>query len=70
MWVGEQTFPLQSLWNPATHASLKLSKTWEVDIPNHKVVIEKVRPLLLAGLRPHAYKIFVDDQIVAEKSGY
>ena len=70
MSVAGQTFKLQSPWNPATHASLKLTRIWEAAVPNHKVVVEKVRPLLFAGFRPHSYRIFVDDQLVAEKTGY
>ena len=70
MTVADQTFKLQSPWNPATHLSLRLTRVWEVDVPNHKIVIEKVRPLLFAGFRPNAYKILVDGQLVVEGSGY
>ena len=70
MTVAGQTFKLQSPWNPATHLSLRLTRIWEVDIPDHKVVVEKVRPLLFAGFRLNAYSIFVDGQLVAEESGY
>jgi hypothetical protein len=68
--VDGQHFKLQSPWNPATHFSLRLSKSWEVDIPDHKVVIEMVRPLFFPAFRPNAYRILVDDEVVAEKRGY
>jgi hypothetical protein len=68
--LAEQTFKLQSPWDPATHFEFKLTRTWEVDIASHKVVIEKVRPLLFPGFRPNSYKIFVDHQLVAEGIGY
>ena len=67
--LAGQTFSLQDPWNPATHFSLQLTRTWKVDVPNHRVLIEKKRPLLFAGLRANTYRIRVDDRIVAEKSG-
>jgi hypothetical protein len=35
-----------------------------------QVVLERQRPLLFAGLRPHAYRLFVDGTLVHEPSGY
>ena len=70
MTVADQTFKLQSPWNPATHLSLRITQVWEVDVPNHKVVVEKVRPLLFPAFRPSGYKIVVDGQTVTEESGF
>jgi hypothetical protein len=36
----------------------------------HTVRFEKQRPLLLAGLRPHIYRIFVDGKLVHEQQGF
>jgi hypothetical protein len=41
-----------------------------VEVQNHKVVVEKVKPLFFAGFRPNAFKVLVDDQLVAEERGY
>jgi hypothetical protein len=35
----------------------------------HVVHIEKQRPQILAALRPHTYRVFVDDQLVQEHVG-
>jgi hypothetical protein len=69
MNLADQIFNLQSPWNPATHLEFSLTRIWRVDLPDHKVVIEKVRPLFFPAFRPNAYKIFVDDLLVAEASG-
>lgn len=63
-------YPLNSLLNPATHFSASLVRVWALDIEGHAVRVEKTRPLLLAGFRPNAYRIFVDDQMAAQASGY
>jgi hypothetical protein len=67
--LAGQTFPLQNPWNPATHFSLQRTRMWRVDVPNHRVLIEKVRPLLFAGFRASVYRIWVNDRIVADKTG-
>jgi hypothetical protein len=35
----------------------------------HKVAIEKQRALLLAGLRPQKYRVFVDGQLIQSSEG-
>ncbi|HVE57211.1 MAG TPA: hypothetical protein VNB22_10315 [Pyrinomonadaceae bacterium] len=45
--------------------------TFEVGIyEKHRVRIERERPKLLAGLRPHIYRVFVDDELTEEHYGY
>jgi hypothetical protein len=68
--AGEQTIPLQSPWDPTTHFSFRLRRTWHVDLGTHHVAIEKKRPQILAGFRPHSYTVRVDGQTIAEMSGY
>ena len=63
------TISLQSPLNPLTHISFSLKKAWSVNVEGSNVVIEKVRPLLLAGFRPSKYKIFVNGEVQAEAEG-
>ena len=65
-----QTIVLQSPWNPATHFSLSLQRRWQTSFNGHDVVVEKDRPLLLAGFRAQTYRVFVDGKLVADQSGY
>ncbi len=51
----------------------RLVRSWELDVGStekHRVRIEKIRPKLLAGLRPSLFKVFVDGKLVDEQSGY
>lgn len=64
------TTVLQSPWNLGTHYSLTTLKRWDCSVNGHEVVIEKQRPWLLAGLRPHTYRIFVDGKLVMERGGF
>jgi hypothetical protein len=53
--------------------SLSLVTTYEFAIgreERHAVKIEKSRKLLLAGLRPHEYRAFVDGALVKTCRGY
>jgi len=53
-------------------ASLKLTKRYELMVgvnEKHHVAIEKRRKLLLAGLRPQQYRIFIDGQLVQTYEG-
>jgi hypothetical protein len=68
--VAGKPVTLQSVWNPATHFSFPLKRSWTMTVQGHNVVIEKVRPLLLAGLRPQSYRITIDGVLVAETTGY
>jgi hypothetical protein len=61
---------LQSPWNPFTHFSVELARQWQFSVKGHDVVIEKVRPLLLAGVRPQTYRIFIDGNLVQEQKGF
>ena len=68
--VGEQTIPLADPWNRATHFSFQRTRTWHAEALGHQVVIEKTRPIFLAGLRPQNYRIQVDGELVMEQAGY
>jgi hypothetical protein len=49
-----------------------LTAGWTFEVgqkEKHAVRIEKERPLLLAAVRPHRYRIFVDDEFVQECVG-
>lgn len=68
--VGTESRTLASQLNPFTHYSLTLERRWAVPVNGREVVIEKQRPLLFAGLRPHTYRVFVDGNLVQERTGY
>jgi hypothetical protein len=68
--VRDTVFPLQSPWDLTTHFNMSLTKVWKQRLGNHDVVIEHVRPLLFAGVRPHTYRVLVDGTAVAEQRGY
>ena len=61
---------LQSPLDPFTHFSVKLTRRWQCSVEGHDVVIDKVRPLLLAGVRPQTYRIFIDGKLVKEQNGF
>jgi hypothetical protein len=60
----------QSAWDPMTHISTSLKRGWAWRINGHTLTIEKERPLLFPGLRPHTYRAFVNDKLVLERTGY
>lgn len=50
----------------------ELTAGWTFEVGQHEkhtVRIEKERPVLLAALRPHRYRIFIDDEIAYEHVG-
>jgi len=61
---------LQDPLDPSTHFALSLVQRWQCRVAEHAVVIEKQRPRLFAGFRPQTFRILVDGQVVAERSGY
>ncbi|WP_297832533.1 hypothetical protein [Thermomonas sp.] len=65
-----ETITLQTAVNPLTHLSIRLTRTWTATIAGTEVRIVKTRPLLLAGLRPHRYEVFVDGNPVATATGF
>jgi len=63
----------QSPLSPATHFGVTLKRHYKFEVgkaEKHTVVLEKERPLLLAGVRAHTYRVFVDGQLVYEQNGY
>jgi hypothetical protein len=69
---GEQV--AQRSWlAPSTHFSFTRKRRHQLVVGEdvkHQVVIETERPLLIAGVRPHTYRVFVDGQLIHEQSGY
>jgi hypothetical protein len=61
---------LNSPLDPFAHFSTKLTRRWQCSIKGHEVLIEKTRPLLLAGFRPQTYRVFVDGKLVREQRGF
>ena len=68
-----QTVAEQSPFSISTHFGLRLKRCYEFDVGKtepHHVIIEKQRPLLVAGFRPHTYRVLVDGHLVHEQRGY
>ena len=66
--------PSERIWlqhplQPSTHFSFRLTRSWQRTISGHQVRVEKTRPLLLAGSRPHSYRVFVNGELVADTHG-
>jgi hypothetical protein len=68
--VGPDVVALQSAIDPRTQIGFTLSRAWERSFKGHTIRIEKDRPLVLAGVRPQRYRVFVDGQLVADESGF
>jgi len=50
-----------------------LVEKWSFEVgiyEKHFVRIEKQRAKFLAGLRPHKYRVFIDDELSEEHAGY
>lgn len=60
---------LQDPRDLGTHFSLALKKEWRFSLNGADIVIEKKRPLLLAGFRAGRYRVFVNGQILTEQTG-
>jgi hypothetical protein len=48
-------------------------RSWEWEVGSeekHRVRIDKIRPQILAGLRPSVFQVFIDDKLVDEQRGY
>jgi hypothetical protein len=57
----------------STHMNYTLKSIYEIQMSKpeqHKVTIERVRPLLFGGVRPNRYRVFVDGQLALEQKGY
>ena len=62
-----------SIANPATHFSLTLTRCCKFSVGDKEIKnleIHTIRPLLFAGFRPHTYKVFWNDDLITEKTGY
>jgi hypothetical protein len=65
-----ETVWLQRPLQFSTHFSPRLNRSWQQTIAGHQVRVEKARPLLVAGLRPQSYRVFVDGELVADAQGF
>jgi hypothetical protein len=67
--------PTKSVWlqHPlqlSTHLTPQIDGSWERIISGRRIRVEKTRPRLAAGFRRHSFRVFVDDDLVAEANGY
>ena len=71
--VDGTTISAVSPWDMSTHIALRLTTEYHITIGDpepQRVVIVRRRPLLFAGFRPHSYRVYVDDALVQEQSGF
>ncbi len=71
--VNGEEVARQNWLSPSTHFNFPRKRRHEFMVGNvekHQVVIEKERPLLVAGIRPQTYRVFVDGRLIHERSGY
>jgi len=64
---------LKSPLNPSAHFSLRLKKVYEFVVGNkekHRVKVEHIRPLLLAGFRPQKFNVYINDELKKQYHGY
>lgn len=67
--VGNTRFLSQTV---SGQTALKLIRGWEFEVGGeepHAIRIEKERPVILAALRPHTYRLFIDGQLTNEYRG-
>jgi len=68
--IGPDVVALQSAIDPRTQVGFTLSRAWERSFDGHTIRIEKDRALILSGLRPQRYRVFVDGQLIVKKEGF
>lgn len=66
--------PAESIWlqHPlqlSTHFSFRLHRSWQHTVSGHQIRVEKTHRLLVAGIRPQSYRVFVDGELIAGARG-
>ena len=59
--------------HPSTHFNFRWVRRYTFDVgeaERHEITIEQERPVLLGGLRPNEYRVFVDGRMTEEHDGY
>lgn len=68
----ERDIPSNQKWNIGI-MEIHLVESWSFQVgiyEKHSVRIEKERAKFFSGLRPHAYRVFIDDKLYDEYKGY
>jgi hypothetical protein len=71
--ADSQLIANQTILSPSNYVRFSLARRYEFIVGTsepHAVVFEKERPLLVAGFRPHTYRVFVDGTLVFQRRGY
>lgn len=70
--TGRLDAPPTAKWNLGGF-EIQLVESWDFQVgiyEKHSVRIEKERTRLFAGLRPHKYRVFIDDVLYDEYKGF
>jgi hypothetical protein len=73
IFVNGEKVAQQNWLAPSTHFNFTLKRRHEFVVgrdEKHQVVVERERPLLVAGIRPQRYRLFVDGELIHEQTGY
>jgi hypothetical protein len=73
-WSSRQATHSPEMWNVlGSRIVVRLVRRWTFQVGSeerHAVIIEKERGRMLSGWRPQKYRVFVDGQLILERSGY
>lgn len=64
---------LKSTVNASASLTMTLKKTFEFVVgtnEKHKIRLERTRPLIFGGIRPHSYELFVNDELIQSYKGF
>lgn len=57
---------LQSAFNPFTHYSISLIRTYEITLGKTIITVKIIRPQFFAFSEPHLYQFYVDGKLIHE----
>ena len=73
LFADGQLIRSSSVLSPSDCVNFPLRRRYEFTLGTTapmKIVFEREQPSFLAAIRPHTYRVFVDDQLVYEAKGY